>query len=63
MVAFLFYIFIEILKKENQVYSRLHLSQAYFWVPGINFLNPFLFILWLDVDLHFGQAFIFCNLK
>ena len=36
----------------------LHWSQEYALAPGIYFIKPFLFILWLDSDLHLGQAFI-----
>jgi hypothetical protein len=46
------------LKKGNQVYRMLHLSQAYDRTPFINFIIPFLFILCLEVDLHWGQLFI-----
>ncbi|MGB0879034.1 MAG: hypothetical protein ACPGTO_00530 [Polaribacter sp.] len=42
-----------------QVYTLLHSSQAYVFVPGINLVIDFLLILWFDVDLHLGHAVIF----
>ena len=58
MVGFTFYTFIEVLKKGNQTYSILHLSQANFLVFEMSFTKPFLGILWLEVDLHFGHFII-----
>ena len=54
----LFYILNDLFIKENHAYSVLHLSQAYPLAPGTSLAIPFLLILCLDTDLHFGQDFI-----